>query len=46
MLVHGDCETDAGGSALWRVKEWAQAENFARCYFPEGSPGRNPGEQF
>ncbi|CAL1143344.1 unnamed protein product [Cladocopium goreaui] len=36
MLVHGDCETDAGGSALWRVKEWAQAENFARCYFPEG----------
>ena len=22
MLVHGDCETDAGGFALWRVKEW------------------------
>eukprot|EP00438_Fugacium_kawagutii_P028791 Skav211406 [mRNA] locus=scaffold1528:451923:454004:+ [translate_table: standard] len=36
MLVHGDCETDEGGSAPWRVKQWTETERFAVCYFPEG----------
>ena len=36
MLIHGDEETDAGGSAMWRVKEWAAREKFDMCFYPEG----------
>ena len=36
MLVHGECETDDGGSALWRVQQWAEAEIFTQCFFPIG----------
>jgi len=36
MLVHGECETDDGGSALWRVQQWAETESFTQCFFPIG----------
>ena len=36
MLVHGECETDDGGSALWRVQQWAETEIFTQCFFPIG----------
>eukprot|EP00913_Durusdinium_trenchii_P009354 g8791.t1 len=36
MLVHGELETDQGGSALWRMKEWEAAEDFTVCHYPKG----------
>eukprot|EP00411_Alexandrium_monilatum_P017551 CAMPEP_0175246418 /NCGR_PEP_ID=MMETSP0093-20121207/33094_1 /TAXON_ID=311494 /ORGANISM="Alexandrium monilatum, Strain CCMP3105" /LENGTH=195 /DNA_ID=CAMNT_0016540565 /DNA_START=12 /DNA_END=599 /DNA_ORIENTATION=+ len=49
LLVHGQRDTDAGGGAPWRVREWAEAERFERVFFPDvghgpdivgrGSPG-------
>jgi len=35
-LVHGMLDCDDGGSALWRVKEWAAENEFQGCYFPDG----------
>ena len=36
MLIHGLSETDADGSAVWRVREWVDKEPFGPTYFPEG----------
>ena len=35
VLIHGQQDSDDGGSALWRVQEWAEAENFVRCFYPD-----------
>uniref|UniRef100_A0A7S4RVL3 AB hydrolase-1 domain-containing protein n=1 Tax=Alexandrium monilatum TaxID=311494 RepID=A0A7S4RVL3_9DINO len=35
-LLHGLLDNDDGGSALWRVREWAAAERFSAAHFPEG----------
>lgn len=31
-LVHGTNDNDAGGSAIWRIKEWVASENFSEVY--------------
>eukprot|EP00930_Biecheleria_cincta_P104292 TRINITY_DN96503_c0_g1_i1.p1 TRINITY_DN96503_c0_g1~~TRINITY_DN96503_c0_g1_i1.p1 ORF type:complete len:216 (-),score=20.60 TRINITY_DN96503_c0_g1_i1:80-727(-) len=36
VLIHGELENDAGGSALWRIKEWAELEPFEACFHPRG----------
>lgn len=36
VLVHGELESDAGGSAPWRIREWAESEAFEACFYPRG----------
>ena len=43
MLVHGELETDQGGSALWRMKEWEAAEDFTVCHYPKGAKSTTHG---
>lgn len=35
-LVHGSLDTDSGGSAPWRVKEWSENQPFRSVYFLDG----------
>jgi pimeloyl-ACP methyl ester carboxylesterase len=35
-LVHGRLETDAGGSAPWRIEEWTSEQPFRAAYMPAG----------
>lgn len=41
LLIHGSLDDDNGGSALWRMQEWASEEQFHAIYFPE-SVGHSP----
>ena len=35
VLIHGRKDSDKGGSALFRIQEWADKEHFARRFWPD-----------